>query len=136
MKIHYGPVGRICTGFFIATLGGVAYAVLQYYAYESSPCGYYGSSDPKCVDGGLTSDISVWWMGLPYSIGGKFIQKWLLIALLLIRIIGISELFINVPGKPLPWHRSTPMDSPLIAYSLWHRLLSSTKKHEGTGFSH
>lgn len=71
---------RICTGFFLSTLGGVAYTVLQYYAYKTSPCGYYGSSDPRCVDNGLTSPIPIWWMGLPYSIGG------------------ISELFINVPG--------------------------------------
>uniref|UniRef100_A0A8H7N574 Uncharacterized protein n=1 Tax=Bionectria ochroleuca TaxID=29856 RepID=A0A8H7N574_BIOOC len=88
LKIHYGPIKRICTGFFIASLGGIAYCVLQYYAYESSPCGYYGSSDPACVDPGLTSDISVWWMGLPYSIGG------------------ISELFVNVPAYGIAYSRA------------------------------
>jgi hypothetical protein len=77
-------VARITTGFLLSTFGGIAYTVLQYYAYETSPCGYYGSSDPVCVDGGLVSPISMWWQGLPYSLGG------------------ISELFINVPGMSIP----------------------------------
>ncbi|KAH7305238.1 general substrate transporter [Stachybotrys elegans] len=88
LKIHYGPVMRICTGFLLSTFAGIAYTVLQYYAYETSPCGYYGSSDPRCVDNGLTSHISVWWMGIPYSIGG------------------ISELFINVPAYGIAYSRA------------------------------
>jgi dipeptide/tripeptide permease len=87
-NIHYGPVMRICTGFFLATLSGIGYCVLQYYAYKTSPCGYYGSSDPTCVDQGLVSPISVWWMGIPYSIGG------------------ISELFINVPAYGIAYSRA------------------------------
>ncbi|KAI9166372.1 putative peptide transporter ptr2 protein [Paramyrothecium foliicola] len=87
-RIHYGPVMRICTGFFLSTLGGVAYTVLQYYAYKTSPCGMYGSSDPTCVDNGLTSPIPIWWMGIPYSIGG------------------ISELFINVPAYGIAYSRA------------------------------
>ncbi|KAK3330047.1 POT family-domain-containing protein [Apodospora peruviana] len=88
IKVHYGPVKRICTGFFLALCAGIGYTVLQYYAYESSPCGYYGSSDPACVDPGLTSDISVWWMAIPYGIGG------------------ISELFINVPAYGIAYSRA------------------------------
>lgn len=80
-KIHYGPVARITTGFFLSTLAGVGYAVLCYKAYQTSPCGYYGSSDPRCVDNGLVSPISLWWEAIPYALGG------------------FSELFINVPGK-------------------------------------
>jgi dipeptide/tripeptide permease len=87
-KIHYGPIMRICTGFFLATLAGVGYTVLQYYAYQQSPCGYFGSSDPKCVDEGLVAPISVWWMGIPYSLGG------------------ISELFINVPAYGIAYSRA------------------------------
>jgi hypothetical protein len=79
-RIHYGPVARICTGFFLSTLAGIGYAVLTYKAYETSPCGWYGSSDPTCVDEGLVSPISLWWEAIPYALGG------------------FSELFINVPG--------------------------------------
>jgi dipeptide/tripeptide permease len=87
-NIHYGPIMRICTGFFLATLAGIGYCVLQYYAYKLSPCGNLGSSDARCVDGGLVADISVWWMGIPYSIGG------------------ISELFINVPAYGIAYSRA------------------------------
>jgi hypothetical protein len=79
-KIHYGPVARITTGFFLSTLAGIGYAVLTYKAYQTSPCGWYGSSDPRCVDNGLVSPISLWWEAIPYALGG------------------FSELFINVPG--------------------------------------
>lgn len=87
-KIHYGPVMRICTGFFLSTCAGIAYTVLQYYTYKTNPCGYYGSTDPICVDGGLTSEISVWWMAVPYGIGG------------------FSELFINVPAYGIAYSRA------------------------------
>jgi dipeptide/tripeptide permease len=79
-RIHYGPVSRITTGFFISTLAGIGYTILCYKAYETNPCGWYGSTDPYCVDNGLVSPISLWWAALPYALGG------------------FSELFINVPG--------------------------------------
>lgn len=87
-NIHYGPVKRICTGFFIALWAGIAYTVLQYYAYKTSPCGYYGSSDDACVVPGLTSNISIWWMAIPYGLGG------------------FSELFINVPAYGIAYSRA------------------------------
>ncbi|KAK7994371.1 hypothetical protein PG991_015959 [Apiospora marii] len=64
-SIHYGPVARITTGFAIATLGGIGYCVLCYKAYQLSPCGWHGSTDPRCVEEGLVADISLWWEALP-----------------------------------------------------------------------
>jgi dipeptide/tripeptide permease len=87
-KVHYGPVARITTGFFISTLGGIAYTVLQYYTYKTNPCGYYAGSDPTCVDAGLVSPISAWWQAIPYALGG------------------ISELFINVPAYGIAYSRA------------------------------
>lgn len=87
-NIHYGPVARITTGFFISTLAGIGYTILQWKAYETSPCGYYGSSDPVCVDGGLVSPISLWWEAIPYALGG------------------FSELFINVPAYGIAYSRA------------------------------
>lgn len=87
-NIKYGPIARITTGLAISTLGGIAYTVLQYYAYQTSPCGYYGSSDPTCVDAGLVSPISLWWQSIPYGLGG------------------ISELFINVPAYGIAYSRA------------------------------
>ncbi|KAK9414860.1 putative Peptide transporter PTR2 [Seiridium unicorne] len=87
-NIHYGPVARICTGFFISTLAGLGYTLLCWKAYETNPCGYYGSSDPVCVDGGLVSPISLWWEAIPYALGG------------------FSELFINVPAYGIAYSRA------------------------------
>ncbi|GJN73832.1 oligopeptide transporter [Purpureocillium lilacinum] len=87
-KIRYGPVARITTGFFLSTIAGVGYCVLCYKAYQTSPCGWYGSSDPLCVEEGLVSPISLWWEAIPYALGG------------------FSELFINVPAYGIAYSRA------------------------------
>lgn len=87
-KIHYGPVARITTGFFISTLAGIGYCILCYKAYQTNPCGWYGSTDPVCVDEGLVSPISLWWAALPFALGG------------------FSELFINVPAYGIAYSRA------------------------------
>lgn len=81
--IHYGPVARMTTGLALSTLSGVGYTVLNYYAYKQSPCGEYGSSD--CTVGTGVAPISIWWMGIPFAVGG------------------ISELFINVPAYSIAY---------------------------------
>ncbi|CAD6447554.1 bef235d5-74a7-4929-b147-c05db96e6cc5-CDS [Sclerotinia trifoliorum] len=89
-NIHYGPIARMTTGFFLSTLGGAAYTVLNYYAYKIGPCGKHGSSE-SCVDANgvsLVSSISVWYMAIPYAIGG------------------ISELFVNVPAYGIAYSRA------------------------------
>jgi dipeptide/tripeptide permease len=89
-NIHYGPIARITTGLFISTLGGAGYTILNYYAYKTGPCGKYGTS-PTCVDANgeaLTANITVWWMAIPYALGG------------------FSELFVNVPAYGLAYSRS------------------------------
>ncbi len=85
-NIHYGPIARITTGLAMSTLGGVGYTLLNYYAYKLSPCGEYGSSD--CAIGTGVAPISIWWMAIPFAIGG------------------ISELFVNVPAYGLAYSRA------------------------------
>jgi dipeptide/tripeptide permease len=90
MKIKYGPVARMTTGLFISTIGGVGYAVLNYYGYKTSPCGEYGTS-ATCVDANgnsLVSPISIWWIAIPYALGG------------------LSEIFLNVPAYGLAYSRA------------------------------
>ncbi|KAI1182865.1 major facilitator superfamily transporter peptide [Nemania serpens] len=86
LGIHYGPVARITTGLAMSTVGGVGYTVLQYYAYKLSPCGYKATG--TCDIGTGVADISIWWMAIPYAIGG------------------ISELFINVPAYGIAYSRA------------------------------
>ncbi|KAI0129906.1 major facilitator superfamily transporter peptide [Xylariales sp. AK1849] len=85
-NIHYGPVARITTGLALSSIGGAGYAVLNYYAYQQSPCGEYGSSD--CTIGTGVAPISIWWMAIPFAIGG------------------ISELFVNVPAYGIAYSRA------------------------------
>lgn len=85
-NIHYGPVARITTGLAMSSLGGAGYAILNYYAYQQSPCGEYGSSD--CQIGTGVAPISIWWMAIPFAVGG------------------ISELFVNVPAYGIAYSRA------------------------------
>ncbi|KAF8857451.1 peptide transporter [Acephala macrosclerotiorum] len=88
--VHFGPVARITFGLFLSSVGAVGYTVLNYYAYKLGPCGKYGSSS-TCVDANgisLVAPISVWWMAIPYALGG------------------ISELFVNVPAYGLAYSRA------------------------------
>ncbi|KAF2214059.1 hypothetical protein CERZMDRAFT_111009 [Cercospora zeae-maydis SCOH1-5] len=85
-KVHYGPVARITTGLAMSTVGGVAYAVLNYYAYQQSPCGDHGSDN--CTIGTGVAPITVWWMAIPFGLGG------------------VSEIFVNVPAYGIAYSRA------------------------------
>jgi dipeptide/tripeptide permease len=85
-RIHYGPIARITTGLWLSVLGGVGYTILNYYAYQQSPCGHYGSND--CEIGTGVAPITIWWMAIPYGLGG------------------ISEIFINVPAYGIAYSRA------------------------------
>jgi len=89
-RIRYGPVARITTGLAMSSVGAIGYTVLNYYAYKLGPCGHYGSS-ATCVDANgvsLVAPITIWWIALPYAIGG------------------ISELFVNVPAYGIAYSRA------------------------------
>lgn len=86
VKFHYGPVSRIVTGLAMSTIGGVGYTVLNYYAYQQSPCGDYGSTD--CTVGTGVAPITIWWMAIPYGLGG------------------ISEILVNVPAYGIAYSRA------------------------------
>ncbi len=80
--IHFGSVARITLGLFMASVAGLGYTLLNYYAYKTGPCGHYGSS-ATCVDAddvSLVSNITIWFTAIPVGIGG------------------VSELFVNVPA--------------------------------------
>ncbi|KAL3489399.1 POT family-domain-containing protein [Aspergillus germanicus] len=98
-QINYGSVARMTTGLLLSSVAGVGYTVLNYYAYKLGPCGKYGSSETCVDDNGvsLVAPISIWWIGLPYAIGG------------------ISELFINVPAYHIAYSRAPPNMRGLVS---------------------
>jgi len=88
--IRFGPAARITFGLFLSSVGGIGYTVLNYYAYKLGPCGDHGSSS-SCVDANgvsLVSSISIWWVAIPYALGG------------------ISELFVTVPAYGIAYSRA------------------------------
>jgi dipeptide/tripeptide permease len=85
-RIQYGPIARITTGLLMSSIGGVGYTVLNYYAYKQSPCGNFGSDD--CEIGTGVAPISIWYMAIPYALGG------------------ISEVFVNVPAYGIAYSRA------------------------------
>jgi dipeptide/tripeptide permease len=89
-KIRYGPVARITTGLAMSSVGAIGYTLVNYYAYKIGPCGEFGTS-LSCVDAdgvSLVSSVSIWWMAIPYSLGG------------------ISELFVSVPAYGIAYSRA------------------------------
>ncbi|KAH3679977.1 hypothetical protein WICMUC_000721 [Wickerhamomyces mucosus] len=66
LKINFRPVYRIFTGFILAALSSVAGAIIQWYVYRTSPCGYYASD---CDIGDGVSPISVWVETVLYVLG-------------------------------------------------------------------
>ncbi|OJJ95767.1 hypothetical protein ASPACDRAFT_1907460 [Aspergillus aculeatus ATCC 16872] len=100
---HPGRITRITFGFFLATIGGVAGAIVQYRVYKTSPCGYYASS---CATG--VSPISIWWQ-LPNTI-----------------LSALSEIFCNVTAYELAYARSpASMRGLVMAIFLFMTALSS-----------
>jgi len=96
--INFGPVRRITFGLFLSAVGAVGYCVLNYYAYKLGPCGDYGTSNCVDADGiSQVAPITVWWIALPYAIGG------------------ISELFVNVPAYGIAYSRAPPNMRGLVS---------------------
>jgi dipeptide/tripeptide permease len=80
----------VTTGFGLAICAGIGYTIIQWKIYKLSPCGNTATS-PTCVDAdgqSIVAPISVWWMAIPYALGG------------------ISELFVNVPAFGIAYSRA------------------------------
>lgn len=78
--IKWGSISRITFGFALGTLGGLGYGLLQYYVYQTSPCGYNASTCTEIVPSGepALSPIPYGLYAIPVIIGA------------------ISEVFVNV----------------------------------------
>lgn len=99
---QFGRISRITFGFTLCAISGIAGAIVQYYVYKTSPCGYQAST---CDD---VSTISIWWQ-LPNVILGA-----------------ISELFCNVTAYEMAYARSPEnMKSMVMAMFLCTNAISA-----------
>ncbi|KAI1197974.1 hypothetical protein F5X97DRAFT_323978 [Nemania serpens] len=78
--IKWGSISRITFGFALGTLGGLGYGLLQYYVYQTSPCGYNASTCTEIVPSGepALSPIPYGLYAIPVIVGA------------------LSEVFVNV----------------------------------------
>ncbi|KAB5579903.1 H+/oligopeptide symporter [Coniochaeta sp. 2T2.1] len=101
-NIKFGPIRRITFGLFLSAVGGAGYTLLCYYAYKLGPCRKFGSSK-SCVDAdgvSLVAPISVWWIAIPYAVGG------------------ISEIFISIPAYHIAYSRA-PKNLKGVVFALY-----------------
>ncbi|KAI1133705.1 hypothetical protein F5Y10DRAFT_3762 [Nemania abortiva] len=78
--IKWGSISRITFGFALGTIGSIGYGLLQYYVYQTSPCGYNASTCTEIVAPGepALSPIPYGLYAIPVILGA------------------ISEVFVNV----------------------------------------
>ncbi|KAI8956142.1 hypothetical protein F4801DRAFT_595435 [Xylaria longipes] len=78
--IKWGSISRITFGFALGTVGSIGYGLLQYYVYQTSPCGYNASTCTEIVAPGepALSPIPYGLYAIPVIVGA------------------VSEVFVNV----------------------------------------
>jgi dipeptide/tripeptide permease len=104
-NIRFGRISRITFGFTLAWISGIYGAVLQYYIYKTSPCGYNATS---CSNNGIVSPLNVWLQIPNVALGA------------------LSECFCNVTAYELAYARSPRnMKALVMALFLFTNALSS-----------
>ncbi|KAI2621272.1 POT family-domain-containing protein [Hypoxylon sp. NC1633] len=98
-NIKWGPISRMTFGFALGTIGSVGYSVLQYYVYQTSPCGYNATT---CADILPTGSVTV----SPISYGLYAIP---------VIITAISEIFVNVTAYGIAYSRAPKNMKGLVA---------------------
>jgi dipeptide/tripeptide permease len=105
MGIRFGPIVRITFGLLVAAVGASSYAVIQYYIYRTSPCGYQAST---CDVGTGVSSLSLWLYAIPTI------------------VTACSEVFINVTAYGIAYSRAPPnMKGFVMALSLFMTAIST-----------
>lgn len=101
LGFNFTPLKRMAAGFLFSSLSMIAAAVMQYYIYKMSPCGYYTTdrlenSEKKCF-----APINVWAQSLPYV------------------LVGISEIFTNTTSLEYAFSKAPEnMKSMVMAVNL------------------
>lgn len=108
MGIAFTPIKRMTTGFFMATLSMIASAVMQYYIYSMSPCGWHANGTLDNGDTCPPAKINVWAQSLPYI------------------LIGLSEIFTNVTSYEYAFSKAPEnMKSLVMSVNLFMSAVSA-----------
>lgn len=103
--INFTPVKRMALGFFFSSISMIAAAVMQYYIYKMSPCGYYATNGKPSE---CRAPINVWAQCLPYV------------------LVGISEIFTNTTSLEYAFSKAPDnMKSMVMSVNLFMSAVSS-----------
>lgn len=97
--IKWGAISRMTFGFALCTIGSIGFPILQYYVYQTSPCGWNATTCAEIVPEGENSLSTVSYS--LYSIP--------------IILTAISEIFINVTAYGIAYSRSPKNMKGLVA---------------------
>lgn len=107
LGINFTPLKRMAWGFLFSSLSMIAAAVMQYYIYKMSPCGY-SATDGLGDDIDCAAPINVWAQCLPYV------------------LVGISEIFTNTTSYEYAFSKAPDnMKSIVMAVNLAMSAISS-----------
>ncbi|KAK1767508.1 POT family-domain-containing protein [Phialemonium atrogriseum] len=103
LGIAFTPIKRMTLGFMIAAMSMVASAVMQYYIYQKSPCGWHANRE-----GCAPAPINVWAQSLPYI------------------LIGLAEIFANVTSYEYAYSKAPEnMKSLVMSVNLFMSAISA-----------
>lgn len=103
LGVAFTPIKRMTVGFIIAAMSMVASAVMQYYIYKKSPCGWHANT-PGCDP----APINVWAQSLPYI------------------LIGLAEIFANVTSYEYAYSKAPEnMKSLVMSVNLFMSAISA-----------
>ncbi|CAN8096793.1 unnamed protein product [Discula destructiva] len=108
LGFNFTPIKRMASGFLFSALSMVAAAVMQYYIYKMSPCGYYTTNRLEDGETECYAPINVWAQCLPYV------------------LVGISEIFTNTTSLEYAFSKAPDnMKSIVMAVNLAMSAVSS-----------
>ncbi|EFY86586.1 putative peptide transporter [Metarhizium acridum CQMa 102] len=96
LGLAFTPIKRMTTGFLIASLSMVASAVMQYYIYEMSPCGWHANTE-DCPP----APINVWAQSLPYILIEHEVTRHDVNLFMSAVSAAIGQAFVPLSGDPL-----------------------------------
>ena len=108
MGFKFTALKKVFTGFMFVSAGMVWAAVLQYYIYQTSNCGYNASAEMDAAGNPCISPLTVWLQVGPYA------------------LIGISELFASVVSLEYAYTKAPRnMRSLVMAVGLFTNAIGS-----------
>jgi len=116
--IHFSPIKKMTTGFFLSSLAMASAAVTQYYIYKLSPCGSHINAAMAAGREDCEAPFTVWIQVVPYA------------------LMGLSEVLASITKLEYAYTKApVNMRSTVQAFALLTNAISSALGQALTGLS-